>query len=265
LERFQNVHANVQWNSQFGPCRQSVLLGINALGTYPLVDIFATALNPASHSEMTTPYHQTQYPSEIELHNLASWTKSRSKGTGDHIRFLCLNQRNENWIIPDNLTYQQIHDFFPNVESLALVRPNLTCPEERKRFECFKEKLTSLSLDCAEVDQKSLLAFVCLFPKLDNIKLNGLVITRSGEFFLEKLAIRRKFRGRLTLSNITDTPETSAIAFFVDHLDLVAFKEVYLENCKFYSQDLENLFTKCGKMVKKIKISGVEVYCDSFL
>jgi hypothetical protein len=98
---------------------------------------------------------------------------------------------------------------------------------------------------------------------LDNIKLNGLVITRSGESSVARPAIPCKFRGRLTLSNIKDTLETSVIAFFVVHLDLVAFREVYLENCKFYSQELKLLFA-CGDMVKKIKISGVEVYCGSF-
>jgi hypothetical protein len=186
--RFGNWNVSKTFTQTFSGIRsldhagQSVLSCTNALGTCPPVDIFTAALNPASHSEMTTPHHQSsvqtlppsselevgfqpnqsQYPSSIELHKLGSWFEALSlKGIGNHIRSLYLNQRNENWITPDIL--MQIHDFFPNVESLALVRPNLTCPYERARFECFSEKLTSLSLECAEVDQQSLLAFVCLF------------------------------------------------------------------------------------------------------
>lgn len=202
--------------------------------------------------------------SGLRLHSLPtlqSWFLTGLGPSSNHVRFLDLSQNDEfKWIIPDALA-GIYYDFsaFRNVESLAFTNLDLTFFDEHsltRLFSHFSENLTSLSVKGMTVHPDTLLFFICMFPKLDDLKLDDLTMGKATIPFRQP-AVTPRLRGKLALSNIRANG-TSLIAPFVDPPIPMAFKDVCVVDCRFETpQPLKDLFAACRETMKKIKVSKI--------
>ena len=200
------------------------------------------------------------------IHHLQSWFGTSLGRFSHHVRSLVLAQDDESkWITPDALA-TIFNDFasFHNVVSLTLANLDLTLFDEHSLnhfFGHFSEHLTSLTVKRSTVNPETLLFFVCMFPKLDNLKLNSLVMGNTT-MPSRRHFITPRFRGKLTLLNIKadGTPMTAP---FVDPPLPMAFKELCVENCRFESpKSLRDLFIPCQETAKAVKVS--RIYLGAF-
>jgi hypothetical protein len=197
------------------------------------------------------------------LSDLRFWFSAGFNRSSHHVRSLDLSQDDERrWITPGILgTIPNDFACFYNVESLALTNVDLGLFDELSltRFFGHMERLTSLSIERSAVSPDALGFFVCMFPRLDDLKLDNLVL-RSTTSPFRKPSITPRFRGKLTLLNLT-TDGTSIIAPFIDPPILMAFKDVHVENCRFDApKSLKDLFVACQETVKMVKVS--RIYLD---
>lgn len=198
----------------------------------------------------------------IKLHSLSDlclWFKSGLGPSSHHVRSLDLAQGDEfKWIISKALTAIQI-DFtsFRNVQSLSLTGLDFTLFDEyslTRFFGHLSDRLTSLSVKGFTMHPGALLFFVCMFPKLDDLKIDRFTMGEATVPF-RKPAITPRFRGKLVLSKIKSNG-TSIIAFLVDLP--IAFEDVCVENCRFETPKvLKDLFVACQETTKRIKVSKI--------
>ena len=201
---------------------------------------------------------------DVKLHSLSGlqlWFNSGLGPSSNHVRFLDLSQDEEfKWITPDSLA-GVYNDFtsFHNVQSLALSGLDLTLFDEHSLTRFFghlSERLTSLSVKGMTVHPDALLFFVCMFPRLDDLKLEYLTMGKATIPFRQP-AVTPRFRGKLALSNIKSNG-TSMIASFVDPPLPMAFEDVCVVDCKFETpKPLKDLFVACQETMKKIKVSKI--------
>ena len=190
------------------------------------------------------------------LYGLRRWSRVTPPRICHHVRFLCLVEDRViwgvDWITPDVL--KTISTSLPNLESLKLVDLDLTHSNQCAPFGCFSENLTSLTLFHSTLNTDTLLSFVWMFPKLDNLTLCDLKVTTSHISFPTPAALP-SFRGKLTLSNINHQFASHVIAPFVNHPHPMAFRDVCIENCSFERQeDVRDLFLACRKTVRTVDI-----------
>lgn len=106
------------------------------------------------------------------------------------------------------------------------------------------------------VHPDTLLFFICMFPKLDDLKLDDLTMGKATIPFRQPI-VTPSFRGKLALSNIRANG-TSLIAPFVDPPLPMAFEDVCVVDCRFETpQPLKDLFAACRETMKKIKVSKI--------
>lgn len=201
---------------------------------------------------------------DVKLHSLLdlqSWFLTGLGPSSNHVRFLDLSQNDEfKWIVPDSLA-GIYNDFtsFHNVESLALTGLDLTLFDEHSLTRFFghlSENLTSLSVKAMTVHPDALLFFVCMFPKLDDLKLDYLMMGKATIPFRQP-SVTPRFRGKLALSSIKSNG-TSMIASFMDPPLPMAFKDVSVVDCRFETpKPLKDLFVACQETMKKIKVSKI--------
>lgn len=201
---------------------------------------------------------------EIKLHSLSDlhfWFQSGLGPSSNHVRGLDLAQDDElKWIIPDSPP-GVFNDFtsFRNVQSLTFTALDLTLFDEHaliRSFGHFSERLTSLSVKGMTVHPDALLFFVCMFPKLDNLKLEYLTMGKATIPY-QTPAVTPRFRGKLALSGIKSNG-TPLIAPFVDPPLPMAFEDVCVVDCRFETpQPLKELFVNCQATMKKIKVSKI--------
>jgi hypothetical protein len=203
---------------------------------------------------------------DIKLHSLSdlkSWFSAGLGPSSDHVRALDLAQNDEvQWITPDSLA-GAFNDFssFHNVRSLALTGLDLTLFDEHsltRFFGHFSEHLISLSVKGMTVHPDALLFFVCMFPRLDNLKLDYLMMGMGkGTISYREPAITPRFRGKLALANIK-SHGASMISPFVDSPLPMAFEDVSVVDCRFDTpKPLKDLFVACQATMKKIKVSKI--------
>ena len=203
----------------------------------------------------------------IKLHSLSDLQSWFSTGLGvcsGHVRSLDLAQEQDNeepkWIVPDTLT-GILTDFtsFHNVQSLTLTNLDLTLFDEQsltKSFGHLSGCLTSLSVKGLTSHPDALLFFVCMFPKLDNLKLDH-VTAGTPSIPYQIPTVTPTFRGRFALSNIK-SDGTFLLAPFVDPPLPMAFEDVSVVGCRFESpKPLKDLFTACQETMKKIHVSKI--------
>ena len=201
---------------------------------------------------------------DIKLHSLSdlqSWFTTSLRSSSNHVRALDLAQNDEfKWIIPDSLA-GVFNDFtsFHNVRSLTLTGLDLTNFDEHsltRSFGHFSERLTSLTVKGMTVHPDALLFFVCMFPKLDNLKLDYLTMGKPTIPY-RKPDVTPRFCGKLSLSNIKSNG-TSMIASFVDPPIPMSFEDVCVVDCRFESpKALKDLFVACQTTMKRIKVSKI--------
>ena len=201
---------------------------------------------------------------EIKLHSLSDlqlWFGSGLGASSNHVRGLDLAQNDDfKWIIPDSPD-GVFNDFtsFHNVQSLTFTSLDLTLFDEHAlthSFGHFSERLTSLSVKGMTVHPDALLYFVCMFPKLDNLKLEYLTMGKATIPYRTP-TVTPRFRGKLALSGIKSNG-TPLIAPFVDPPLPMAFEDVCVVDCRFETpQPLKELFVNCQATMKKIKVSKI--------
>ena len=201
---------------------------------------------------------------DVKLHSLSDlqlWFQSGLGASSNHVRGLDLAQNDDfKWIIPDSPA-GVFNDFtsFHNVQSLTFTGLDLTLFDEHALTRCFghfSERLTSLSVKGMTVHPDALLFFVCMFPKLDNLKLEYLTMGKATIPYRTPVVTPR-FRGKLALSGIKSSG-TPLIAPFVDPPLPMAFEDVCVVDCRFETpQPLKELFVNCQATMKKIKVSKI--------
>ncbi|KAF9650282.1 hypothetical protein BDM02DRAFT_1445804 [Thelephora ganbajun] len=201
---------------------------------------------------------------DVKLHSLShlqSWFRRGLGPCSKHVRSLDLAQSDVfKWIIPDSLALTHT-DFtsFPNVEYLSLTGLDLTHFDEYslvRFFGHFSERLTSLSVEGMTVHPDTLLFFVCMFPRLDNLKLSYLTMGKATIPY-RKPAVTPRFLGKLALSNIKSNG-TAMIASFLDPPLPMSFEDVCVVDCRFETpKPLRDLFVACQETMKKIKVSKI--------
>jgi len=201
---------------------------------------------------------------DIKLQSLSDlhlWFHSGLGASSNHVRGLDLAQNDDlKWIIPDSLV-GVFNDFtsFHNVQSLTFTGLDLTIFDEHsltRTFGHFSERLTSLSVKGMTVHPDALLFFVCMFPKLDNLKLDYLTMGPATIPY-RKPTVTPRFRGKLVLSGIKASG-TPLIAPFVDPPLPMAFEDVCVVDCRFETpQPLKELFVGCQATMKRIKVSKI--------
>jgi len=208
----------------------------------------------------------------LKLHSLPafqSWFFTGLKSASNHVRSLDLSQDDEfKWIVPGSLAgiYNEF-SAFRNVESLSLTNLDLTLFDEHSLthfFGHFSETLTSLSVKGLTVHPDALLFFLCMFPKLDDLKLDHLAMGKATVPFRQP-TVTPRFRGKLVLSNIKSNG-TSLLAPFLDPPIPLAFEDVCVMDSRFENpQPLKDLFAACQETMKKIKVSKIFLGKSSLL
>ena len=201
---------------------------------------------------------------DLKLHSLPafrSWFFTGLKSTSNHVRSLDLSQDDElKWIVPDSLS-EIYNEFsaFRNVESLSITNLDLTLFDEHSLthfFDHFSGTLTSLSVKGLTVHPDTLLFFLCMFPKLDDLKLDHVEMGKATVPFRQP-TVTPRFRGKLALSNIKCNG-TSLLAPFLDPPIPLAFEDVCVTDSRFENpQPLKDLFAACQETMKKIKVSKI--------
>ena len=175
-----------------------------------------------------------------------------------HVRSLYLSQDEFKWITPESLAgIPNNFTSFHNVESLSLTGLDLTLFDEHsltRFFGHFSDHLTSLSIEGLTVHPDALHFLLCMFPKLDHLKLDHLT-TGKPTVPLRIPIITPMFRGKLSLSNIKSNG-TSMVAF-LSNLP-IAFEDVCVENCRFETpKPLKELFVACRETMRKVKVTKI--------
>lgn len=213
--------------------------------------------------------HRCRYHlfAELKLYSLSDlcfWFSTGMGPSSHHVRSLDLAQNNKfKWITPKTLSVLP-HNFdsFHNVQSLSLAGLDLTLFDENSLthfFGHFSDHLTSLSVEGSIVHPAALLFFICMFPKLDHLKLDHLAVGMATVPFRNP-TVTPSFRGKLTLTNIK-SGGTSMIAFLADLP--IAFEDVCVENCRFETpKPLNDLFAACRETMKKVKV--VKIFFGEF-
>lgn len=193
------------------------------------------------------------------LSGLYLWFRTGLGPSSHYVRSLFLTQNDEfRWITPKTLAaIPNNFTSFHNVESLSLTNLDLTLFDEyalNRFFGHFSDHLTSLSVEGFTVHPHALLFFVCMFPKLDHLKLDYLTMGKATVPFRNP-AVTPRFRGKLALTNVKSNG-TSMIAFLADLP--IAFEDVCVENCRFETpRPLKDLFAACQETMKKVKVSKI--------
>jgi hypothetical protein len=191
---------------------------------------------------------------DIKLHSLPalqSWFFTGLGSSSNHVRFLDLSQNDEfKWIVPDSLA-AIYNDFsaFQRVESLAFTNLDLTLFDQHsltRFFSHFSENLTSLSVKDMVVHPDTLLFFICMFPKLDDLKLDRLTMGKATVPF-QQPTVTPRFRGKLALSNIRSNG-TSMIAPFIDPPIPMAFEDVCVVDCRFETPNRSRICSPRAKI-----------------
>ena len=208
--------------------------------------------------------------STVKLHSLTefrSWFDTGLRSSSQHVRQLDLAQNDElKWISPDFLV-GILADFtsFRNVQSLSLVGLDLTLFDEyslTRSLGYLTERLNSLSVKGLTAHPEALLFFICMFPKLDNLKLDYLTMGNCTTPY-QHPSVTPRFRGKLALSNIKANG-TTMLAPFVDPPLPMAFEDVCVTDCRFETpKPLKDLFAACQETMKKIKVS--KIFLGKFL
>ena len=201
---------------------------------------------------------------DVKLHSLSdlqSWFTTSLRASSNHVRALDLAQNDEfKWIVPGSLA-GVFNDFtsFHNVRSLALTGLDLTQFDEyslTRTFGHFSEHLTSLSVKGMTVHPDALLFFVCMFHKLDDLKLNYLTMGTTTIPYRTP-DVTPRFGGKLELANIKSNG-TSMITSFVDPPIPMAFEDVSVVDCRFETPKvLKDLFVACQATMKRIRVSKI--------
>ena len=197
----------------------------------------------------------------LNLPHFYSWFEAGMGKYSHHVRSLDLTQRPDEskWMIPAKLETSQ-HHFTPfcNVKYLSLTDLNLTPFDEHsltKYFGHFSGHLTSLRLRNCTAHPDALLFFVCMFPGLDNLKIDRFWGGRATVPSRIPATTPRFLGGKLTLKNIVFI--TNPIAPFLAVLPN-AFEYVCVESCTLrVLRPLNDLFAACQETIKKVKVSKV--------
>ena len=200
----------------------------------------------------------------VKLHSLSGFQQWFGSGLGTcsgHVRDLDLAQPDAlKWIVPDTLAgISSQFTSFHNVQSLTLTGFDLTLFDEHslaRSFGHLPDRLTSLSIKGLTAHPDALLFFICIFPKLDNLKLDYLTMGKATIPFRD-YTVTPRFRGKLALSNIK-ADGTLMLAPFVDPPIPMAFEDVCVVDCKFETpKPLKDLFAACKTTMKKIHVSKI--------
>lgn len=174
-----------------------------------------------------------------------------------YVRSLGLAQDQYKWITPRSLANIANLTSFCNVQFLSLNGLDLTHFDEyslARFFGHFSKRLTSLSAEGLTVHPDALLFFLCMFPNLDNLKLDYLT-TGKATIPFRIPTITPRFRGKLALSNIKSNG-TSIVTLFM-HLPM-AFEDVCVENCRFETpRPLKDLFVACQETMRKVRVCKI--------
>lgn len=202
--------------------------------------------------------------SAIKLHSLSGFQLWFGNGLGAcsaHVRDLDLAQTDAlKWMVPDTLEgISTEFTSFHNVQSLSLAGLDLTLFDENSLTHYFghlSDCLTSLSIKGLTAHPDALLFFICMFPKLDNLKLDYITLGNATIPFREP-SVTPRFRGKLALSNIKANG-TLLLAPFLDPPLPMAFEDISVVECKFESpKPLKVLFAACQTTMKKIHVSKI--------
>lgn len=197
----------------------------------------------------------------IKLHSFSKhqkWFESGMGPSSHYVRSLGLAQDQFKWITPRTLANIP-NDLTPfcNVQCLSLSGLDLTHFDEyslTRFFGHFSKRLTSLSVEGLTVHPDALLFFLCMFPNLDNLKLDYLT-TGKATIPFRKPTVTPRLRGKLALSNIKSNG-TSLIAPF-KHLPM-AFEDVSVEDCRFETpQPLKDLYFACQGTMKRVRVCKI--------
>lgn len=200
----------------------------------------------------------------IKLHSssdIQSWFGTGLATCSGHVRSLDLAQNEESkWIVPETLT-GKISDFtsFHNVQTLTMTGLDLTLFNEHsltRSFGHLSDRLTSLSVKDLTAHPHSLLFFVCMFPKLDNLKIDHLT---PGETSIpyKVPTVTPRFRGNLSLSHIKING-SGMLAPFLDPPLPMAFEDVRVVECRFENpKPLKDLFAACQTTMKRVHVSKI--------
>lgn len=218
----------------------------------------------------------------IKLHSLSGLQLWFGAGLGTcsgHVRDLDLAQTDPlKWLVPDTLQgISNEFTSFHNVRSLSLTGLDLTLFDEHslaRSFGHLSDRLNSLSIKGLTAHPDALLFFVCMFPNLDNLKLDHLTVGESTIPF-QAPVVTPRFRGKLALSNIKANG-TFILAPFLDPPLPMAFEDVSVVDCRFETpKPLKDLFSACQFTMKKIHVSKIflgqfhfpvhSFWCDSDL
>lgn len=202
--------------------------------------------------------------SAIKLHSpssIQSWFGTGLAACGGHVRSLDLAQSEESkWIVPETLT-GKISDFtsFRNVQTLTMAGLDLTLFNEQSLIQSFghlSDRLTSLNVKDLTAHPHALLFFVCMFPKLDNLKIDHLIPGEASIPYKVPTVIP-SFRGNLSLSHIKANG-TDMLAPFLDPPLPMAFEDVRVVECRFENpKPLKDLFAACQTTMKRIHVSKI--------
>jgi hypothetical protein len=252
----------------------------------------ATSFSP-THFEMTTPYlppelvehiidmlvgdrqsllscslasvnwvHRSRHHlfASIRLHslsNLQSWFSTGLGPCSHHVRTLHLVQDEFKWITPETLekTQSGLSSFY-NVKSLSITNLNLATYDEGSlaRFFGHFSNLTSLSVEKFTGHPDALVYFICMFPELDNLKIDSLTMVKTAKAFPSP-TVTPRFRGKFSLSNL----KTNGTAMVTPLMALpMAFEDVCVEYCRFETpKPVRDLFVACQRTMKKIKVRKI--------
>lgn len=200
----------------------------------------------------------------IKMHStsdIQSWFGTGLATCSGHVRSLDLAQDEESkWMVPETLTGKK-SDFtsFHNVQTLTMTGLDLTVFNEQsltRSFGYLSDRLTSLSVKDLIAHPHTLLFFVCMFPKLDNLKIDHLT---PGEASIpyKVPAVTPRFRGNLSLSHIKING-SAMLAPFLDPPLPMAFEDVRVAECRFENpKPLKVLFAACQTTMKRVHVSKI--------
>ena len=205
----------------------------------------------------------------LSFSDFQSWFRTGLRECSNHVRSLDLAQNDESkWIVPDTLQ-GVLNDFtsFRNVQSLSLADLDLSLFNEdalTRSFGHLSDRLTSLSVSRVTAHPDALLFLICMFPKLDNLKLDQLMLGNPSIPY-KNPTVTPRFRGKLTLSNIKSNGTFLLSPFVVPPLPM-AFEEVCVVECRFENpKPLKDLFTACQTTMKKIHVSKIFLGISRFI
>ena len=207
---------------------------------------------------------------DTTISNLESW--SRLKNSTDPVDSLVFATElgKPEWITRENLKrFKDGSRLFPDVKSLTLNCLKLEDFDGKslpRLFGHFPENQTLNIISC-DIKPNQLFFLLCMFPKLENLKLDRIDMTKfSKSSRIPSLAARPTLGGKLTLSNLK-SEASGMVHLLAKFLSPVAFTDVSVENCDFEAPDsLNDLFIACQEKVKRIKLySDTTFICELHL